>query len=180
MAGSLRQVAMQLTDSQRRTVAALTRATMRRLNAVSEGQRALAEELCRPPPTASVVRPDPAVVRVRARVRVMARVRVRARVQGTLTPRKVGAMGADCQSSLLQAAFDLFIEEAQEIESCPMIWTCANSSLRDATDWRAASEQRAHRAFAAGSLIAQHRPPPVPSGLALHLLPVSRVDQSQS
>ena len=54
---------MQLTDSQRRIVAALTRAMMRRLNTVSQGQRALAAELSRPPPTASVVHPDPAVVR---------------------------------------------------------------------------------------------------------------------
>ena len=57
------QIAMQLTDAQRRTVAALTRAMMRRLDGVSDDQRALAQELSRPPPTASAVHPDPAVVR---------------------------------------------------------------------------------------------------------------------
>ena len=56
------QIAMQLTDPQRRAVAALTRAMMGRLNGVSENQRALAEELSAPPTAASAIHPDPAVV----------------------------------------------------------------------------------------------------------------------
>ena len=53
---------MQLSDPQRRAVAALTRAMMGRLNGVSENQRALAEELSAPPTAASAIHPDPAVV----------------------------------------------------------------------------------------------------------------------
>jgi len=53
---------MQLTDPQRRAVAALTRAMMGRLNGVSDNQRALAEELSAPPTAASAIHPDPAVV----------------------------------------------------------------------------------------------------------------------